>query len=118
MNIRSILLAIPFAVLSQQASALSFGLEEFAASRQLACVLAEESLGYLSEVEYGEKTHTLLDGFDETERDNILAKALGYYDGLMFAVDSEQVNERLATFVDSASCRDDGFQHVNHAVTL
>ena len=61
-----------------------------------------------SEEQYGERTHTVLDGFDEAERDNILAKALGYYDGLMFAVaadDPEQVNDRLETFVSSSSCR-------------
>tara|TARA_R110001592_G_scaffold38609_1_gene127252 strand:+ start:94832 stop:95188 length:357 start_codon:yes stop_codon:yes gene_type:complete len=118
MNIRSTVAAVSFGLFCQQASALSLAPEEFLASRQLACVLAEQSLGYLSEVEYGEKTHTVLDGFDDAERDNILAKALGYYDGLMFAVEDEQVNERLKTFVGSASCRDDGFRYVKHTVTL
>ena len=50
----------------QSASALSMAPEEFAASRQLACVLAEQSLGYLTEKEYGARTHTVLDGFDES----------------------------------------------------
>tara|TARA_R110001599_G_scaffold353795_2_gene597897 strand:- start:37273 stop:37491 length:219 start_codon:yes stop_codon:yes gene_type:complete len=63
MNFRSIVAAVSFGFLCQQASALSFAPEEFLASRQLACVLAEQSLGYLSEVEYGEKTHSVLDGF-------------------------------------------------------
>ena len=118
MNFRSTIAALSLGLACHQASALSLAPEEFLASRQLACVLAEQSLGYLSEVEYGEKTHTVLDGFDATERDNILAKALGYYDGLMFSIDAEGVNERLETFVDSPSCRDSGFQTVKHTVTL
>ena len=113
-----ILQAATFCLFCQQATALSLAPEEFVASRQLACVLAEQSLGYLSESEYGEKTHTVLDGFDDSERDNILAKALGYYDGLMFEVASEQVNERLQTFVESKSCTASGYQHVGHTVTL
>ena len=104
---KQILLAIVVAVAGQQAVALSMAPEEFNASRQLACVLAEQSLGYLTEDEYGARTHTVLDGFDETERDNILAKALGYVDGLMFAIedqDQEQVDARLDSFVASKSC--------------
>ena len=54
MKHRTAILAVLFGVASQQASALSLAPEEFVASRQLACVLAEQSLGYLSEVEYGE----------------------------------------------------------------
>jgi len=118
MKHRAAILAVLFGVASQQASALSLAPEEFVASRQLACVLAEQSLGYLSEVEYGEKTHTVLDGFDDTERDNVLAKALGYYDGLMFSIEPEQANERLETFVASSSCKDDGFRHVSATHTL
>jgi len=113
MKLRPVLLAAAFSLSWQQASALSLGVEEFQASRQLACVLAEQSLGYLSEEEYGARTHTVLDGFDDSERDNILSKALGYYDGLMFALEPEQVDERLETFVASTSCRDDGFQNVS-----
>lgn len=100
---------------SAPALSLSLAPEEFFASRQLACVLAEESLGYLSEEEYGERTHTVLDGFEEGERDAILAKALGYYDGLMFSIasdDIEQVNERLESFVSSDSCAAQGFRNV------
>ena len=115
-------MAVILGVFCQQAAALSLAPEEFQASRQLACVLAEQSLGYLDETQYGEKTHTVLDGFDETERDNILAKALGYYDGLMFAIepdDAEQVSERLETFVTSASCRqDDGYVNVKATLSL
>ena len=118
MNLRLTILAATFGFMCQQVSALSLAPEEFLASRQLACVLAQESLGHLTEVEYGEKTHTVLDGFDDAERDNILAKALGYYDGLMFSIESEQVNERLETFVASTSCRNDGYQRVGYTVTL
>ena len=99
--------AFVLALVGQQALALSMAPEEFNASRQLACVLAEQSLGYLSEDEYGARTHTVLDGFDEVERDNILAKALGYVDGLMFSIedsDQDQVNARLDSFVASKSC--------------
>ena len=106
----------------QQSVALSLDAQEFHASRQLACVLAQESLGYLSQEEYGARTHSVLDGFDEAERDTILAKALGYYDGLMFSIeadDENQVSERLETFVASASCaQDSGYANVSFTVTL
>ena len=101
------LFALLLGLAGQQGFALSMAPDEFSASRQLACVLAEQSLGYLSDDEYGARTHTVLDGFDDAERDNILAKALGYVDGLMFAIeDSEQdrVNARLDSFVTSESC--------------
>ena len=100
--------AIVALLLASQASALSMAPEEFHASRQLACVLAQQSLGYLDEKEYGVRMHTVLDGFDGSERDNILAKALGYYDGLMFDVDPDseaQVERRLEDFVASNPCR-------------
>lgn len=100
--------AVLSAVLAAPALGLSLAPEEFAASRQLACVLAEQSLGYLTDTEYGARTHTVLDGFDETERNNILAKALGYVHGLMFALDDTntvQVNARLQDFVQSDACQ-------------
>jgi len=122
MNIRSVFLPVLLSLACQQVAALSLAPEEFQASRQLACVLAEQSLGYLSEEEYGKRTHEVLDGFEESERDNVLAKALGYYDGLMFAIEPDnegQVAERLETFVASASCdHDDGFANVNVTVSL
>ena len=122
MNCRATILAVSLCLACQHAGALSLAPEQFQASRKLACVLAEESLGYLSQDEYGRRTHAVLDGFDESERDNVLAKALGYYDGLMFAVEADdvrQVNERLETFVASASCdRDDGFANVKVTVSL
>lgn len=104
-------------LMAQQAAALSMAPEEFSASRKLACVLAEQSLGYLTEKEYGARTHTVLDGFNDAERDNILSKALGYVDGLMFSIaddDSRQVHDRLQNFVQSESCAQGGF----HAATV
>ncbi len=62
-----------------QSTALSLAPEEFDASRKMACMLAQQSLGQISEDQYGERVHTILDGFDEAERDNILAQAVGYY---------------------------------------
>ncbi|QFU77468.1 hypothetical protein EY643_18325 [Halioglobus maricola] len=106
-------------LLASSAHSLSLAPEEFVASRQLACVLAEQSLGYLSENEYGSRTHTVLDGFDDLERDNILSKALGYMDGLMFAVESDnpdQVDARLQTFVDSSSCEEQAYYRVTVAL--
>lgn len=101
---------------AQQAASLSLAPEEFVASRQLACVLAEQSLGYLSETEYGARTHTVLDGFDDPERDTILAKALGYMDGLMFSIDDDNadlVNERLRHYVQSAACAEGNYYQVS-----
>jgi hypothetical protein len=101
--------------MASPAFSLSMAADEFHASRQMACVLAQESLGRLSEQEYGEKTHSLLDGYDEEERSMILAKALGYYDGLMFSLpddDREQIRLRLMDFVDSSTCSDSGYQKV------
>jgi hypothetical protein len=98
---------------STHVAALSMAPEEFHASRQLACVLALESLGQLSEQEYSEKTHTLLDGYSENERSTILAKAVGYYDGLMFSLpdnDSEKIRTRLQDFVDSSTCSGSPFR--------
>ena len=114
---RKLLVTVGFvgSVFAQQAASLSLAPEEFVASRQLACVLAEQSLGYLSEKEYGARTHTVLDGFDDMERDNILAKALGYMDGLMFSIDDanpDQVNERLQSYVQSNSCEQSDYYQV------
>lgn len=111
MNMRSLVIALILSFVASAAHSLSLAPEEFSASRQLACVLAEQSLGYLSEDEYGARTHTVLDGFDDLERDNILSKALGYVDGLMFAIDAgdhAEVDARLESFVGSDSCADGG----------
>jgi len=88
-------------------SALEIGPAEFRAAKQLVCVLAQESLGYLGQAEYDEMAETVLEAFDEVERDTIYAKALGYYDGLMFAIpehDDNQINQRLELFVSSDKC--------------
>jgi hypothetical protein len=106
---------IPLIALATQSMALSLAPEEFNASRKMACVLAQQSLGQLSEDEYGEKANTLLDGFDDTERDNILAQAVGYYGGLMFSAqnntDAKAMTLRLEDFVSSRTCSD-GYSEV------
>lgn len=111
MRIASTLLVIAMAALTTPALALSLAPEEFKASRDMACVLAQQELGMLGEEEYGSRTHDVLDGFDESERDTILAKALGYYDGLMFAIGDDKnaaaVAQRLEEFVASSTCNND-----------
>ena len=92
---------------SQQTAALSLSKAEFHASREMACVLAGEALGHLNEEEYGQRFHEVMNGFDDVERDSILAKALGYYDGLMFDIPSDEpsaVKARLETYVASEAC--------------
>lgn len=101
---------IPILVCATQSMALSLAPEEFEASRKMACVLAQESLGQLSETEYGEKANTLLDGFDETERDHILAQAVGYFGGVIFSPvenDADRTTVKLEDFVSSSTCLDD-----------
>ena len=90
-----------------KASALSLAAEEFKASRLMACAMAQQALGQLSEEEYGEQALNVLDGFEAEERNNIIAKALGYYDGLMFAIeegDRSAHDLRLRDFISSSSC--------------
>ena len=104
------LCVLPLLAYAMQSAALSLAPEEFKASRQMACVLAQQELGQLSEDQYGERAHTVLDGFDEAERDNILAQAVGYYGGLMFsktADNAKQVTIRLEDFVSSSTCSSD-----------
>jgi len=101
------IVALAVAIQASQAFSLALGTEEIETSRKMACVLAQQSLGQLTEDEYGEMTHTLLDGFDESERDNILAQAVGYYSGLTFSVEAagpEQLNLKLEDFVASSTC--------------
>jgi len=101
------LFALVLACQAGQALALSLDTEEFETSRKMACVLAQQSLGQLTEDEYGEMTHSLLDGFDEVERDNILAQAVGYYGGLTFSAQDagpEQVHLKLEDFIASTTC--------------
>ena len=109
------LLLLPFAgLLCAEAIALEIAPEEFAASREMVCVLAQESLGELSEEEYGERMGAVLKGFDPDERSNILAKALGYFDGLMFSIaedDTKRVNARLRHYMGSETCAVPAVQH-------
>ena len=89
------------------ASALELGAEDFAAARNMTCVLAQESLGYLSEDEYAEMAESVLEDYTQEGGDIIYAQALGYFDGLMFGVasnDSRQINARLQEYVSSAAC--------------
>lgn len=108
------LCALSLALHVTQALALSLGADEIETSRKMACVLAQQTLGRLTEDEYGELTHSLLDGFDEAERDNILAQAVGYYSGLTFTVqetEPQEVNLKLEDFVASSACSH-GYQKV------
>jgi len=92
---------------STASQALALGPDEFAAARQLTCVLAQDSLGYLQQSQYDEMVDEVLDGYNETDGDVIYAKALGYFDGLMFGIperDTRQVNARLQSFVESQAC--------------
>lgn len=105
---------IPLLAYATQGTALSLAPEQFAASRKMACVLAQQSLGQLSEEEYGNRAHTVLDGFDEEERDAILAQAVGFYSGITFSpgdVDSRQTTHRLQDFASSNTCTD-GYSEV------
>ncbi len=109
--------AVLLSTLSLQAQSLALGPDEFVASRNLTCVLAQESLGYLTDEEYAQLTQDVLDGYDQEESDVIYAKALGYYDGLMFglpASDESVIGERLQEFVESQACTMvTGFEGVN-----
>lgn len=108
------LCAISLLAYATQGAALSLAPEQFEASRKLACVLAQQSLGQLSEEEYGNRAHTLLDGFDDEERDAVLAQAVGYYSGVMFSAadaDQRQTTLRLQDFVSSNTCSE-GFSKV------
>ncbi|QIB67239.1 hypothetical protein [Kineobactrum salinum] len=94
-------------LLSSRASALALGPEEFAAAKRLSCVLAQDSLGYLTEKDYQQLTDEVLDEFEAEQGDVIYAKALGYFDGLMFGIpeqDDAGVTARLQSFVASQAC--------------
>ena len=87
--------------------ALALGPDEFAAARQLTCVLAQDSLGYLNESQYDDMIGDVLDSYTDVDGDVIYAKALGYFDGLMFGIperDQGQINARLQSFVESQAC--------------
>jgi hypothetical protein len=107
---------IPLLAYAAQSPALSLAPEEFNASRKMACVLAQQSLGQLSEDEYGEKANTVLDGFDEAERNNILAQAVGYYGGLLFSIADDHADKstlRLEDFIASSTCSSNDYRKVS-----
>ncbi len=100
-------MAFAAALTASQVQALSLGPDEFAAARQLTCVLAQDSLGYLSDDDFVDMTDEVLEGYDAVDGDVIYAKALGYFDGLMFGLpegDASQINGRLHTFLESQAC--------------
>ena len=108
---------LALAIGSSQASALAMGPDQFAAARQLTCVLAQETLGYLTKDQYAEETASVLEGYDQAESDVIYAKAIGYYDGLMFGLpegDQGAVNARLQSLVNSQACT----SYTYHPVSL
>ncbi|MEM0953385.1 MAG: hypothetical protein AAGI24_04520 [Pseudomonadota bacterium] len=93
--------------MSSHSQALELGPEDFVAARSMTCVLAQESLGYLSEDEYAEMAESVLSDYDQAEGDVIYAQALGYFDGLMFGLiesDESEISSRLQDFVSSAAC--------------
>jgi hypothetical protein len=115
--LHSVVLATGLLGTSLSAGALELGAEDFVAAREMTCVLAQESLGYLSEDEYAAMADTVLEDYDQGQADVIYAQALGYFDGLMFGLpesDERQVGARLQEFVASAACtRLTGFEGVS-----
>lgn len=98
---------IPLLAIAMHSTALSMSPQEIDASRKLACVLAQQSLGQLTEQQYGEQANALLDGFDATERDHVLAQAVGYFGGVMFSPaqqDADTMTAKMQDFVSSAIC--------------
>ncbi|MEE4192738.1 MAG: hypothetical protein V2I66_14250 [Halieaceae bacterium] len=95
------------ATLPVVANALELGAEDFVAAREMTCVLAQDSLGYLSADEYAEMAEAILADYDQTQTDVIYAQALGYFDGLMFGLpesDEREISARLQSFVASGAC--------------
>ena len=91
----------------QGARALSLGPDEFVAAREVTCILAQDALGYLDEEDFNTLVDNALESFDAAEGDVIYAKALGYFDGLMFGIpegSDARVNSRLRAFNQSQAC--------------
>lgn len=102
--IGGLLLAI---TVSSGAQALALGPKEFAAAKSVACVMAQDSLGYLSEDDFNDLIDQVLSDFDGESGDVVYAKAVGYFDGLMFGIpesDQRLVQERLREFNASRAC--------------
>ena len=101
------ILTVLLLVATSHAFALALGPDDFAAAKRLTCVLAQDTLGYLTEDDYGDLTDEVLDDYDAAEGDVIYAKALGFYSGLMFGIperDKAGVESRLLGFVSSQAC--------------
>lgn len=109
-NMRSILAGSVFAfsvVVSLGAQALALGPKEFAAAKAVACIMAQDSLGFLTENDFGDLVDQVMSDFDEADGNVVYAKAVGYFDGLMFGIpesDQRQVQERLRQFNASRAC--------------
>ena len=100
--------ALLLVLTSYTANALELGPEDFLAARNMTCVLAQESLGYLSEDEFSGLAETIMAGYDQSQGDVVYAKAIGYFDGLMFGLpsgDHSAVNARLQEYLSSDACR-------------
>ncbi|TCO75636.1 hypothetical protein [Chromatocurvus halotolerans] len=94
-------------LLPSGAQALALGPKEFAAAKTVACVMAQDSLGYLSENDFNDLVDQALADFEDDAADVIYAKAVGYFDGLMFGIpesDQELVQARLRQFNASRVC--------------
>jgi len=107
MKFSKVLLILCALTASINVNALAMGPQEFAAAKSMTCVLARESLGQLNPDDYASSTEAVLGGYNQTEADVIYAKALGYYDGLMFGIPADsqrEVSKRLQTFVNSLAC--------------
>lgn len=102
--IGSLLLSL---MLASGAQALALGPKEFAAAKNVACVMAQDSLGYLSEDDFNDLIDQALSGFEGDAGEVIYAKAVGYFDGLMFGIpesDQDLVQARLRQFNTSRVC--------------
>ncbi|MDC1287481.1 hypothetical protein N8198_06305 [Gammaproteobacteria bacterium] len=90
-------------IASPLANALALGVAELSAAKSLGCVLAEDALGYLSEEQFTERFDMVVDGFIEGKVDVIYAKALGYIDGLLFGLSSNDTADAMARLQDFSS---------------
>jgi len=98
------------------ARALSLGPDDFSLASKLSCVLAEDSLGYLSPSEFESQVQEVLEEMTQEKADVIYSQALGYIDGLMFGIaesSSDEAKSRLSSFVLSASCNESNILKVN-----
>lgn len=110
-------LAAALSTASLTAQALAIGPKGFQAAKRLSCVLAQESLGYLGDDEFGDAMEAVLGEFEAAESDVVYSQALGYYNGLLFGVDlqdNRQFNARLRSYLGSQACS----EQVNSAIAL